>query len=121
MAEQIASRIKIEFREDNDQSAEFLLKAAKGVYYSGADKLYFQIDIMAEPRNYGDSGESGRIYDGVLKSALKVAAEVIHGYAFGDFSYIEIVNQADGKSLKVSRDSLERYRTKKLKFEEMVD
>ncbi len=120
LAEQIASRIKMEFREDKGLSGTFLLKSVRGAYYSGTDKSYFKIDLSAEGRNYGET-EPRRLYDSALKAVLKVAAEVIHGYAFDGFDYIEIANQADGRNLKVSRDSLERYRTKKLKFEEIVD
>ncbi len=120
MAEQIASRIKMEFRDDKGLSAAFALKSVKGYYSAGADKPYFKIEILAEGRNYGEA-EPARIYDGALEAALKVAADVIHGYMFDGFNYIEIANQADGKILKVSGDSLEKYRAKKLKLEEMVN
>ena len=118
MAEQIASRVKMEFREDKDLSGAFLLKSVKGEYHSGADSTYFKVDLFVEGRDYG-AAEPGRLYDGALKAALKVAADVIHGYMFRGFSYIEIANQSDGKILRVSGDSLEKYRAKKLKFEEI--
>jgi hypothetical protein len=120
LAEQIAGRVKMEFREVAALSEAFTLKAVKGAYYAGSDKPYFKIEFLAEPKA-SKAIEAERAYDNVSKAVLKVAAEVIHGYTFNDFNYIEIVNQADGKILKISGDALEKYRTNKLKFEEMVN
>ncbi|MBU0881577.1 MAG: hypothetical protein KJ994_03585 [Candidatus Omnitrophica bacterium] len=120
LAEQIASRIKMEFRADKALSAVFSLKSVKGYYNIAAGSSYFKVDLLAEGQSYGEA-DPGRLYDGAIKAALKVAADVIHGYAFDGFDYIEIINQADKRDLKVSRDSLEKYRTKKIKFEEMVN
>lgn len=120
MAEQIAGRIKMEFRDDKSLSAAFSLKSVKGYYNTGADRPYFKIELLAEGRSHGDAAP-GQLDDGAIEAALKVAAEVIHGYAFDGFKYVEVANQADGRNLKVSGDSLEKYRTKKLKLEEMVN
>lgn len=118
LAEEIAGRIKIEFRENRGLAA-FTLKAVRGTYYAGPEKADFKIEFLATPRDL-QAAAPGEVYDDVIRAILKVANEVIHGYLFYDFDYIEIINQADGKSVKVSRDDLERYRTGKLKFEEIA-
>jgi len=120
IAEQIASRVKIEFRENKALSDAFLLKAVKGVYRAGADKPNFKIDFSAEPRSPREAGDASA-YDDLFKAILKVASDVAHGYMFDGFDYIEIVNQAGGRDLKISRDLLEEYRTNKLKFEDIED
>ncbi|MFH1190150.1 MAG: hypothetical protein V1682_05600 [Candidatus Omnitrophota bacterium] len=120
LAEQIANRVKMEFRENKGLADSFMLKAVRGVYASEADGPCFKVDFLAEARGHDDGGKPGRPYDNAIRAILKVASEVTHGYAFNDFNCIEIINQADGKSLKVPRDPLEKLRTGKLKFEEMT-
>ena len=120
LAEEIAGRVKIEFREDKALSAAFLLKAVKGAYHAHPDKPYFKIEFLTAPRALEET-ESERIYDDAIKAVLKVAVEVTHGYMFNAFDHIEIASEADGRDLKVSRDALEKYRAKKLKFEEIVN
>ena len=120
MAEQIAGRVKMEFREEKKLSEEFLIKTVNASYNAGPDKPYFKVEFLADSKLSKDT-EALRLYDNVLMRVLKVASEVTHGYMFDGFNYIEIINQADGRNVKISRDDLERYRTKKLKFEEMVN
>ena len=114
LAEQIASRVKMEFRENKALSDEFLLKTVKGAYYAREYEPYFKIEFLAESRVYGES-ES----DGFFEAVLKVASEVIHGYGFEGFDYFEIYNQMDGRGLKISKDALEKYRMKIIKLEEI--
>ena len=119
LAEQITGRIKIEFREDKALSDAFLIRAARGNYYAGSGKPYFKIEYVVEPRA-SRAFEPGRFYDDVLRAVLKVAAEVVHGYGFEGFDYIDIASQTEGRNFRISRETLEKYRTKKLKFEEIA-
>jgi len=119
LAEEIVGRIKMEFREDKALEETFSLKVVKGTYYATPDSPYFKVEFLTELRAFKGT-DSGQLYDDVFRAVLKVTAEVTHGYEFKDFSRVEIVNQADGRSLKISRDALERYRTNKLKFEEIA-
>lgn len=120
LSEQIVGRIKMEFREDKALSDGFFMRNVKGDYHPGPDKPYFKIEFLAEPKGPGALARDNR-YDGAIEGILKVICEVMHGYEFGGFDHIELVNQADGQNIKISRDDLEKYRTKKLKFEEMVN
>jgi len=116
LAEQIASRVKLEFREEKDLLDTVLLKSIKGMYYSKSGDSYFRIEFLVEPK-FG----IGQYSDVAFKAVLKVAAEVIHGYSFNEFSYIELSNQGDGKTVKVSKNALEEFRKKKLTIEEIVN
>lgn len=120
MAEQIVGRIKMEFREDKDLSEAFFLRNVKGDYAAGPGKPYFKIEFLAEPRGAGALQAGGR-YNSAIAAILKVSNEVIHGYEFKNFDSIELVNQADGKSIKISKDDLEKYRKRKVKLEEIMD
>ncbi len=120
MIEQIVGRIKMEFREDKELSEAFSIRTVKGDYYRGPDKPYFKIEFFAEPRTPGALPPERR-YDGAISAIIKVAGEVMHGYAFGDFDHIELINQADGRDIKISKDAIEKYRAKRVKFEEIVN
>jgi len=56
----------------------------------------------------------------VFEETVKTASGVLHGYRFEDFDHIEILNQSDGSSLKVSKDGLEEFRKKKMTFEDIL-
>ncbi len=119
MAEQMASRVKIEFRENKVLSDNFLLKMSRGSYLSKGAQRYFRIEFLAEPRSYQDVPGAG-IGDKVLEAAAGIAANVVHNYKFEDFNYIEIVNQSDSRVLTVSKGMLEDFRKNKIKFEELI-
>ena len=56
----------------------------------------------------------------VFKESLSVAAHVLHGYHFEEYDYIELIDETSGKTLKVTKDSVEKFRKKKLTFENIV-
>lgn len=120
MAEQIVSRVKLEFREDKELLDTLSLKSVKGAYYARPESPYFKIEFLVEPKVSKVPG-AGQYSEAAFKSALKVAAEVVHGYPFDGFDYVEMFSQSDGKKAEISKDALEKFRTKKLTFEEIVN
>lgn len=119
MAEQMATRIKMDFREDRSLAAAYLLKSVKAAYYGSGDKPYFRVEFLAEARSSEEAG-AGRSHDMALTSVLKVAETVVHAYAYDKFDHVEVANQADSSLIKVSKEDLENLRTRKLKIEEIV-
>lgn len=121
LAEQIASRIRMEFKDNPGISEFFLVKSSKCTYVSKDGNHCFRLEILAEQKWFKQfAGEDNELAEKVFLTALNVSNDVIHGYRFKDFDYVEIINQADGRSVKVSRDDLEKFRTKKIKFEEII-
>jgi hypothetical protein len=118
MAEQMASRVKIDFRENKELAKDFQLKLAKGSYLSKGEQHYFKIEVLAEPKWLPGAAGAGN-EDAVLPSLVAIAAQVVHIYRFDDFDFVEIVSQYDNRVLTVSKGMLEDYRKKKLKFEEI--
>jgi hypothetical protein len=119
MAEQMASRAKIEFREEKALSDYFVLKAAKGAYISRPDKKYFKLEILAEPRWIkGPAGAEAS--EKIFRAAIDIASHVIHSYGFTDFDHVEIFDQGGARSLKVSKEALEKLRTKKIKYADII-
>lgn len=119
LAEQIASRIRIESREDKNLVGLFLIKSAKGTYASKFGKRYYRFEVAADPKWFKDIDYKD-VSNKIMQLVLRVAGHVLHGYSFAEFEYVEVLNQTDGRYLKVSRNDLERLRAKKMKFEELV-
>lgn len=119
LAEQIASRVKIEFKEDKALADFFTLKAAKGSYIPQSESgRYFKVEVLAEPRWFKDTTMAAAS-EKLLRAVLQVAAHVVHSYSFEDFDYVEIADQVGVKTIKVSRQDLEKLRTKKIRYEDL--
>jgi len=123
LAEEIASRIRLSFRDDKVLSNSLILKSAKGVYTvldsaNGGSKL-FKIDITAEPRTM-EGFNSKAISDELFAYVLKVSYDVIHGYHFEDFDCVEIKSLTDGRSSRVLKSDLDNYKPKKTKIDDVM-
>ena len=119
VAEQIANRIKMEFREDKNLSDKFILKQSKGTFVAKGRDRYFNIEVLAEPKKFGEH-EDIDAADSVFLAAVKVASHVIAGYRFRDFDYVRITDQGSRGMLTVGREDLEKFRKKKMTFDEIT-
>jgi len=118
LAEQIANRVRLEFREDESLKESFLLKSAKGVYISKKGKRLFRFEAFAE-RSAGTAASTIEDSDKIFETVLSVAAHVIHGYRFKDYDGVEMFDQKEGRSIEVNPEELEAFRTKKLRLSEI--
>jgi len=118
IAEQIASRVKIEFKDIPELSEAFLVKSSDGKYMSDQGERFFTLEVLAVNRKFDEIDRD--VSSDVFKMGLLVAANVVHAYKFEDFNYIDIVNVRDYKHLKVSRETLEAYRLKEMTFDEVA-
>ena len=118
LAEQIANRIKIEFREGKDLKDNFLLKSAKGSYAAKSGKHIFRFEVLAE-RSASGLGTTIEDSDRIFETVLAVAGHVLHGYHFKDYDGVEVFDQYAGRSIEVTPEELEGFRTKKLKLNEI--
>jgi len=120
LAEEIASRVRFVFRDDKKLDEAAMLRSSKGSYVvSGDSDRSIKIEIAAESRNTG-SFTSEELSDKIFASVLAVSYEVVHGYKFGDFDYLTITNLSDGRSSKVTKEDLEKYKPKKTKIEDVM-
>ncbi len=119
LAEQIAGRIRIFFREDAKTAERMALKAAKGVYVVRGDKKYFKIEALAQPKLLPDRA-SPELAEETLKILLKISSGVVWGYKFDDFDYLELMDQATSRTVKVTKDDLEAMKKKQKKPEDII-
>lgn len=115
IAEQLASRIKLEFREDPKLYKDISIKAAKGEYRTRAGKRSFRLEVTAVVKE-----GSPRHSEAVLRKIIGMTAQVLRSYRFTEFDYVDIVDRAESSVVRISREDLENYRLKKLKFEEIM-
>lgn len=118
LAEQIASRIKTEFRESKDLKDKFLLKSDKGSYSTGRGRRVFRFEIMAE-RSAAGTGTTIEDSDKIFEVVLSIAGHVLHGYHFKDYDAVEVLDQRLARSIEVTSNELEAFREKKLKLNEI--
>jgi len=119
LAEQIANRITYGIGTDKKLSEVMMIKAMKGLYVSRPDSRFFQIEFLPE-RKWLKESEGIDMGREVFQKALEVSYQVLRGYKFNDYDYVEVINQFDGKKMKVLRDDLDKYRPKKTKLEDVM-
>jgi hypothetical protein len=119
LAEQIASRIKFESREEKGLSATAVIKSSKGRYRTEGTSRFFRFEFLVlekEMRNAQDE-----VHRAVARKVLEIAAFVLHSYRFTDFDYVDVVDTREGKRVRASQEELENLRLKKLKFEDVLN
>ncbi|MFA5146676.1 MAG: hypothetical protein WC515_04815 [Candidatus Omnitrophota bacterium] len=119
LAEQASNRVKMLFRENKKLSELFFLKSVKNVYIDRSGRRFFKMDILVQEKGFKELPRSDAARK-VFEAVLDVTAPMLRSYRFTDFDHIEVVNQADGSMISVSRDDLEEYRKKKATFEDIV-
>lgn len=113
LAEQIANRIRMAFREDKLLADVFQIRSAKGAYIVRSKRKFFRFEAAVEQKALKESDRE-KFANKLFEVVLKEAAAVLRGYHFEDFEYISVLDQGEGRSLEVSRDDLEAYRRKKI-------
>jgi hypothetical protein len=119
LAEQIANRIAYEVGTDKKLSEIMTIKAMKGSYVSRPGGRFFQIEFLPE-RKWLKESETVDIGREVFQKALEVSYQVLHGYKFEDYDFVEAIDQADGRRMKVLREDLKKYKPKKTKLEDIM-
>lgn len=120
LAEQIANRVKVEYKDNKSLEELFIVRSSKGAYHSKTQNRYFRFEVLVDPKALVEYN-SELMAEQVFRAVSDIAAKVMRSYRFNDFDYIEIVNQGNSRTLKVSRDDLEDLRMKKIKFEELLN
>lgn len=118
LAEQMANRIKIAFREEKQLKDSFILKSAKTAYVMKGDKRFFLFEVLADHTVLG-AGSTIEDSDMIFRTVLSVAGQVIHGYNFTNFDAVGILDQRAGRSIEVTPEELEGFRKGKLKLSEI--
>ncbi len=118
LAEQIPSRIKLEFKNDKALYNNFSIRSSKGSYRTSPPERFFVFEVNAAAKDIAAS--SDRMPDAVLKKVIDIVSHVMHAYRFTEYDYVDIVDQKESMVVRVSKEDIENYRLKKLKFEDIL-
>ena len=113
LAEQIANRIRIAFKEEKALSEAFFIRSSRGSYATVGKEKNLKLDILADDKTISGLGKEDTS-NKISETALRIASQVLRSYRFEDFDHIDIVDERSGETLSVSREKLELFRTKKI-------
>jgi hypothetical protein len=97
LASQMANRIKINFRQEKDLEEVYQFRSAEGSYVEEKDKKYFLVKFKIFDEATGD--EEPGLREKKIQEIMRVASEVMDGYKFRDFDYLEIEDQLENVKL----------------------
>ncbi len=110
LSQQIVRRIKMLFEEDKRYGKRFSVQNVQGS--SNNNIFTFKFSIASETPSDKDN-------EIIFSKILRLAAAVLHSYEFEDFVGLELIDTApEGKSIYLSKQDLERFRRKRIKFKE---
>jgi len=112
LAQQIAGRIKILFKEDKYLKEKFNIEISQG----SIDNKIFRLKFAADP-----SPTEKKDTEIIFPKILKLAGGIFHRYDFEDFEGIELTDiTPGGKKVFLSKHDLERFRMGRLKIQDVM-
>jgi hypothetical protein len=111
LTQQISRRIKILFEEDKKLKEKFAVRSSVGSLNNKIFKFEFSINPLAPIDTYDEI---------IFSRVLKLIGTTLHRYTFEDFEGIEVINDADGKMVSLSKNDLEGFRRGKIKIQDII-
>ena len=120
LAEQIAYRIKMRFREDKDLNRRFLVRAVDGVYTDDPAKKSFYIDFDIKMNEIlkvlGEKADKGTVF----KNVFQEVSDCLYGYKFDDFAVVKIVDKNTNDRLFVTWEDIYAFKKNRLKIDSIL-
>jgi len=114
MAQQMANRIKIRFRE-KDGLAKYNLQSVKCRFVSEKAMQLFLATFRSDDLLFiFDANEKLSVEKDIFSNAFVEIATVIYNYKFNDFNSVEMVEQNFNKKLSVQKDDIYLFKKGKL-------
>lgn len=121
LAEQMAYRVKMRFKEDKDLSKKFLVKAVTGRYRNKIENpffyLGFDIKINEVLKVLGEEVDKRIVFENVFKEI----SDCLYGYKFKDFEKVESVDINTNEKLFVSKEAIYAFKKNKLTIEAILN
>jgi len=119
LAAEIANRIKIDFREGKELPKLFAYKYSEGFYTSGKNGKYFLVQFNIE--DIKGSVDAKELHRRKVKEIIRISNEVVDGYDFHDFHYMELDDQLASVRLRTSKEKIYDFNKKKMPIEQVVE
>ncbi|UCD54690.1 MAG: hypothetical protein JSV93_03985 [Candidatus Omnitrophota bacterium] len=114
LAQQIARRIKMRFREEEDLE-KYALKSVNGKFEIRDGLKVFFISFNAESILFIVDPDRMLVAEReIFTNAFEEASDVIYGYKFKNFDLAELAEKSTNKKLLVSKENLYLFKKRKL-------
>ncbi len=114
LAEQIASRGKLRFREKEDLK-KYALKMVTGKFIEEKSTKIFLISLNSESLLFvPDPVEKNTMDKEIFTNVFEIMADVIYGYKFKDFDFAKALEKNFNTKLVVSKEDVYLFKSKKL-------
>ncbi|MDP8259354.1 MAG: hypothetical protein P9L90_08080 [Candidatus Aadella gelida] len=118
LAEQMANRIKTDFRSDKDLSKKFKFINAESIYLPENDKGSFFVTYKIADQETDET--QGDLLRDKMKEIIRIGNEVTYGYKFNDFDFLILEDQLENTRFTVSEDDLYNFHQEKPLMEDIV-
>lgn len=119
LASQMANRIKIDFRSEEQLSDRFDYKSSEGSFNTSADSRYFMLNFKIDDIAVPGQGETG-LREEKLRHILGIAKDVVYGYKFNDFDFILLNDQNENVKLRVNQKEVYNYDPRSVEVRDIV-
>jgi hypothetical protein len=119
LAAQIANRVKIEFHGDKKLKQLFSYKSAEGFFVQAPDGGHFLLKFKIEDQST-DEAEGESLHLTKIRQIIHIANQVIYGYKFKDFAFMEMEDQLENAKLSVGAQEIYDFNKDKLSVEAIV-
>jgi hypothetical protein len=118
LADQIANRVKIDFRTEKKLTEVYDYKSVEGSFVSDKDKRYFyiQFKIIDKLERGGEIDPRAE----KVQQLIEIANTVVYGYKFKDFDFLEMFDQYENAKLLVGGKDVYDFGRKKMPVQEIV-
>jgi len=118
LAEQIANRVKTDFRGDKGLIEEFKYIYAESVYIPENDTGSFFLKFKIADQSAEKKPED--ILNRKLKEIIRITNEVVYGYKFENFDFLILEDQLENTRFAISGEDLYNFHKEKPLVEEIV-
>lgn len=119
LAEQIANRIKLDFRGDKKLGEVYDYRASEGTFISRGDQKFFLIKFkILDQKEDKENEESLRLRK--IREIMHIANVVVYGYKFQNFDFLILQDQLENAQLKVTEQDVYDFGKKKLSVKDIV-
>jgi hypothetical protein len=118
LAAQIANRVKIDFRTEKNLTEAYDYKSSEGSFVSSKGKRYFLLNFKIVDKH--PKGELTDPRQRKVEELLHIVNEVVNGYKFKDFDYLEMFDQYENVKLLVDEKDIHDFNKKKLSVKDIV-
>lgn len=121
LAQQIASRVKMRFRE-KENLRRYTLKLVTGKFVKEKNRKEFLINFSAEGLLFlTDPIERNNVEKEIFSNIFEEADFVVYSYKFKDFDFLSVIENNFNTGLSIPKEEVYLFGKRKMKIEAILD